>query len=180
MVTASKNELGSFEILLSNRLYLPVFGLLYQVNCNEGRKREIGSCLFFPRMSQSPCSLFYPLAGQESKASERWSKTSQKAMGYADISIVRSELLIRRMGGKINGYKKYGERWNDSGQAMMEPGRKETEETSQELLVTGFNSYGYSPCQYLLGVCLSWRKAFIYCFISQIAGLKCSSKWRQQ
>lgn len=29
-----KNELGSLEILLSNRLYLPVFGLfaMYQVN----------------------------------------------------------------------------------------------------------------------------------------------------
>lgn len=109
-MTASKNEPGSFEILLSNRLYLPVFGLLYQVNCNEGRKREIGSFLFFPGMSKSPCSLFYPLAGQESKASERWRKTSQKAKGYADISIVRSGLLIRGMGRKINGYKKKMER----------------------------------------------------------------------
>lgn len=72
-MTASKNELNSFEILLSNRLYLPAFGLLYQVNCNKGRKREVGCFFFLPECLNH-------MAGQESKAGERWRKTSQKGM----------------------------------------------------------------------------------------------------
>lgn len=51
-----KNELGSLEMLLSSRLYLPVFGLFSMDQVNPP-----------PRISKSLCSLFYPLPGRESK-----------------------------------------------------------------------------------------------------------------
>lgn len=127
-------------------------------------------------MSKSPCSLVYPLAGQESKASERWRKTSQKAKGYAGISIVRSGLLIRWIGGKINIKNILKMRLNDSGQAMMQPGREETEGTSQELMVTGFNSYGYTG---LVSSC--HEEALSYIALSAKSRIwNVFSKWKQQ